>query len=241
MPEIQALAQAVAVAPVAEVRMQGPGSGRVAEHQQRAPGKAPAAEAAILVAGRQGDAGLHGEAQRIPLEKAPLQIDRGVQSAAVVLAPEGVANVLAQPGLAELQVEVLAQAVAQHRRRLQLARPDPRGAVARLVDHQLELKIALPLRAGILGEQRVGGLGRRDETCRQDGGGHACSEDGIGGHGRHSTGRRCNGFPYERDGELDPVGLRQPLTPPASRSTCWCPSPWHPCSRRRWRPDRPGT
>jgi hypothetical protein len=28
---------------------------------------------------------------------------------------------------------------------------------------------------------------------------------------------------------------------PASHSTCFCPSPWRPCSRRRWRPDRPGT
>jgi hypothetical protein len=89
---------------------------------------------------------------------------------------------------AELQVDIVADAIAEDGGRHLLAHAGARRPVADAVDHQLQLGVAEPLRAGVLGEQRVGGAGRRDAAGRQQGDGHESGNPcSLAAHGRHST------------------------------------------------------
>lgn len=118
---------------------------------------------------------LMARAEGFALEVAPFQRHRGIEQPAAGMTALGVPDGLAQVGRAELQVDILPQAIAELGCRLQLAHRRAPGMAPGLVEQQFELVVARSLRAGVLGEQGMGGTGGGRETrCQQGDEGPAC-------------------------------------------------------------------
>ena len=118
----------------------------------------PIPEPALLVPGRQRDTRAHAQAPRLALPEAPLHCRDGVARASLE------SDVL--PVHADLEVDVIGDAVTEHSGSLRAAHRLVVDAILVALAVQLELPFASSLDPRVLGIERMGAVGTRGKENR---------------------------------------------------------------------------